>query len=271
MQKNNDHALHLSGEKLYGDDMSIEEIEAWYLREKEGYSGIVESRSSAYYYEYHALNTYHCFSRINHQNLFCKVLGVGSAFGEEFDPIINKINDLVILDPSEVFASSTSVQDVPCKYVKPIPSGVMPFENDHFDLITCFGVIHHIPNVTFVMSELFRCLKLGGTLLIREPIVSQGDWTYPRNGVTKDERGIPIKIFDNIVKQSGFRIEYRRYCDFAPFPVIARKLGFRLFNSKLLVMIDDWICNLIPWKIAYHRTKFIQKFSPTCIAYALKK
>ncbi len=271
MQKNNDHLVHLSGERLYGDDMSIEEMEAWYLREKEGYSGIVESRPGPYFYEYHALNTHHCFSRINSQSGFGKVLGIGSAFGEEFDPIIKKIRDLVILDPSEIFANFTSVRDVPCKYVKPISSGEMPFDDNYFDLITSFGVMHHIPNVTFVTNEIFRCLKPGGIFLIREPIVSQGDWIYPRRGVTKDERGIPVKIFDDIIKASGFNVEYKRYCDFAPLAVIARKFGIKLFDSKFLVKLDDWICNLIPWKLTYHRTHFLQKLAPASVVYILKK
>lgn len=263
--------IYLDGLKLYGDDMTIEEIEAWYLREAEGYSGIVNQRSGSYKYEYHALNTHHFFSRINSQFTLGKVLGIGSAFGEEFDPIINKISDLIILDPSEVFANMSSISGIPCRYVKPIPSGQMPFERNEFDLITCFGVMHHIPNVTYVMSEIFRCLKPGGKFLIREPIVSQGDWRFARPGVTKDERGIPIDIFDNIISELGFCVTYRRFCDFSPLPIIARKIGLSLYNSNFLVAIDDWVSNAVPWRLRYHRPKILQKIAPASVAYILTK
>lgn len=266
-----DNNVYLSGDRLYGDDLTVKEIESWYSREAEGYSGIVNKRAGPYQYEYHALNSFHCYSRLESKSSVGKVLGIGSAFGEEFGPILHKIDDLVILDPSDVFAGSTRIHDIPCKYVKPIPAGDMPFHSDQFDLITCFGVMHHIPNVTHVMGEIFRCLKPGGVFLIREPIVSQGDWTYPRAGVTKDERGIPIKIFDQIIDDSKFIVKYRRFCDFSPFPVMARKIGFNLYNSKFLVVVDDWVSNLSIWRFRYHRTKLLHKFAPASVVYILTK
>lgn len=233
--------------------MNSEELLHWYSTEAEGYARIVSNREFDYKYEYTELNVYHCFEKLKAFRQFDRVLGIGSAFGDEFAPIVHKIKDLVILDPSEKFAACTSVQGIPCRYVKPNSSGMLAFESNSFDLITCFGVMHHIPNVTFVMGEIFRVLKPNGVFLIREPIVSQGDWNFPRSGVTQYERGIPIELFDQIISATGFSLSYRRFCDFQPLPAIARKLSFELYNSRFIVLIDDIISNYLPWPKIYHR------------------
>lgn len=64
---------------------------------------------------------------------------------------------------------------------------ILDFESEQFDLITCLGALHRIPNVSMVVNELYRCLGKGGYLLLREPVVSMGDWSVPREGLTKRE------------------------------------------------------------------------------------
>jgi SAM-dependent methyltransferase len=71
----------------------------------------------------------------------------------------------------------------------------IPLES--LDLAMSLGVLHHIPNVTKVLSEMIRVLKVGGVLLIREPIHSMGDWNSPRFGLTKNERGISEEFFNS--------------------------------------------------------------------------
>ena len=44
----------------------------------------------------------------------------------------------------------------------------LPYENESFDLITCFQVLHHVHCYQKTLSELYRILKRGGFLLIRE-------------------------------------------------------------------------------------------------------
>jgi len=266
-----EHKQYLSGSRLYGDDMTEDELLDWYKSEEEGYSGIVKNREGPYEYEYHGWNSFHCYNRLKFNQKFDNVLGLGSAYGEEFKPILHKIKKITILDPSEVFTNASKIEHVPCTYVKPSPSGNMPFDDCTFDCVTCFGVMHHIPNVTHVMSEIYRCMDIGGVLLIREPIVSQGDWRHPRRGLTKNERGIPIDIFDNIIRKSGFEVSYKKYCDYHPLPALARFLKFKPYNNILSVLFDSIVCNMFPWKKTYHRTRFIQKFSPASVIYILKK
>ena len=77
--------------------------------------------------------------------------------------------------------------------------GVIRYGGGYFDLIVCFGALHHIPNVSRIIGEFYRCSEKGGYVLMREPIISMGDWTKKRKGLTRRERGIPLKILRDII------------------------------------------------------------------------
>lgn len=168
-----DFSNYVSGDKLYGDDFGLSELKRWYAEEAEGYYGLVNSRPANYRnnYLYHSLNIRQGFSKLDENRQYSHALGFGSAYGDEFIPILGSIAELTILDPSENFKTDCSINKIPCHYVKPLPSGNMPFEEYQFDLISCLGVLHHIPNVTHVLQECYRCLTEGGVMLLREPIV----------------------------------------------------------------------------------------------------
>lgn len=44
----------------------------------------------------------------------------------------------------------------------------LPYPDDFFDLITCFMVLHHNYNITYMISELKRVIKKGGYIIINE-------------------------------------------------------------------------------------------------------
>ena len=48
----------------------------------------------------------------------------------------------------------------------------MPFASGSFDIVVCFSVLHHIPNVSTVVNEMFRVLQPGGRLVIYTPSAS---------------------------------------------------------------------------------------------------
>lgn len=264
---------YFSGKKLYGDDFSIEQIRIWYNQESEAYANLGSKNKGNYNYGYHALNYVHGFSKLKQIKKFAHVLGFGAAWGHELIPIIEKISKLTIVEPSEHLRSKNIKHLIP-QYYKPTIDGKLIFSDNSFDLITCFGTLHHIPNVTFVLSELIRVLKPNGYLLLREPIVSMGDWRYKRNGLTKNERGIPLLIFENIFKANNLKIIAKNFCIFSP-GLIEKLIGkfFRnsRYNSYLYVHFDKIICNLLKSNIKYHRIKTIDKIGPTSIFYVVKK
>jgi SAM-dependent methyltransferase len=261
---------YISGEVLYGDDFTVDEIKNWFADEAEGYADLGANDKENYHYGYHQLNKLHAFRFIK-KHRFEKALGIGSAYGDEFKPIARNISNITILDPSDAFSHVKEILGIPCTYQKPNPSGDMEFESEHFDLITSLGVMHHIPNVSHVLDECNRCLNKKGIMLLREPITSMGDWRKPRNGLTKRERGIPLKVLDEIIKNAGFTVVCRSLCNFPLIPKVANKFGMAAYNSVTLTIADALLSKVFSSNIKYHRTRFVEKLAPASVYYILTK
>jgi SAM-dependent methyltransferase len=263
---------YLGGDRLYGDDLPLPEIQKWHEDEREAYADLLTlaGETEAHCYPYHELNRRHGYSALPERPLK-HVLGMGSAHGDEFEPIKGRIESLTIVEPGDSF-HRREVCGIPARYVAPQIDGGLPFEDNAFDLITCFGVLHHIPNVTHVVSELYRCLASGGYALVREPIVSMGDWTKPRKGLTKHERGIPAPIFDRIVRDAGFSVRARRFCVFPPFlktwNAVCRT---PVFNCRWATIIDAALSRMFAFNVVYHSSNFVGKFRPVSVFYVLSK
>lgn len=261
--------IYFSGEKLYGNDFSQTQIDAWFADEAEGYFNLTTSGSGEYAYGYHALNRRHGFSHLPKRR-YSHVLGVGSAYGDELEPILKHSDRVSILEPSDGFKSAV-LHGVPVSYVKPIASGSLPFDSNSFDLITCLGVLHHIPNVSKVIEEFYRVLKAGGYALVREPIISMGDWRKPRSGLTKRERGIPLMALRDFVKRAGFKVVRERKCMFSLSSRLRRVVGGSVFNNAAVVALDECLCALPVWPRVYHARNAAQKLRPTAVYYVLQK
>ena len=256
---------YADGKALYGDDFSSEEIEAWFRDEREGYANL-EYEFRPGLYSYHALNWRHGFRHLP-EHRFEHVLCLGGGYGDELQPVLDRVGRVTIIEPSDTFSNPRF------EYVKPCASGRMPFADRTFDLITCFGVLHHIPNVSTVMRELARCTMPGGWLLIREPSHSMGNWDQPRLGLTRRERGIPLPVMRRIVTEAGLQVVRERRCSF-PLTVRLerfRKKGNYVFNSPWITAFDDYLSNLPVWPTQYHAKNFFQKLRPWNVFLVLSK
>ena len=258
-------AACFSGKKLYGDDFSPEQIEQWYADEEEAYFELNKDRKRSYNYAYHALNKLAGFNYLPDQD-FNHALGIGSAYGDEFLPIIDRIKRVTILESSEGFRSD-SVHGIAAEYVEPNSSGVLPFADATFDLAQSFGVLHHIPNVSHVVGEIARCLAPGGYFLLREPIVSMGDWRQPRCGLTTRERGIPLELLLEMARQSGLEEVHTRLCLFPVLPMVIKLPYKRAFSTRL----DFLICRLLQNHRTYHPKNIVEKLQPTSAFLVLQK
>lgn len=264
----------LRGEILYGDDFSEEEIEQWFKDEREGYFnlyyGTTHKISEGLSYEYANLVEEHCFRwlpKIEFEN----ALGIGSAHGAELKPILTRCQSITILEPSEGF-QATVINGKPVTYVKPQSSGRMPFLAASFDIIVCFSVLHHIPNVSMLIREMFRVLKPGGHVLLREPTHSMGDWRGARRGLTKRERGIPLHIFRRIIYEARFDVLRETRCMFSLMSRLSGMMGGRsVWTSNFIVKVDRAVCALPVWPHKYDADHFWHKIRPTAVCYVLKK
>lgn len=259
----------LAGTSLYGDDFDAEEIRAWYEDEKDGYADLGAKDRQSYRYAYHEMNRYHIFSRLPRQT-FPRVLGLGSAYGDEFAPIARRIGALTIVDPSETFIRQ-EVHGVPAEYLRPSPTGMLPLPAGRFDLVTCFGVLHHIPNVSTVLTEIARVMAPDGYVAIREPIVSLGDWRLPRKGLTRRERGIPFTLLKDMAAKAGLETRHSAVCAFPLTVQLCPRLGFDLFNSRWGTRIDALLSSAFRWNQHYHARNNWQRFRPTVGILVLRK
>lgn len=264
------------GEIIYGDNFTTDEIKNWFEQEKEGYSRLgtneLEDLNNNIYH-YHQLNKEYGFKYLKDLSDFQNVLGIGSATGIEFEPIIKKIKNLYILEPSEELRGK-KIKELEINYETPTINGKINFEKNKFDLITSFGVLHHIPNVSFVMLEICRVLKNGGVLLLREPIVSMGDWREERFGLTKNERGIPIKVFKQIILQNNLEIIAENYCFTLTTPLNRIFLKFfknPIYYYKIYILFDKILSKFFCFNIKYHSSNKFDKLYPQNVFFVLKK
>ncbi|MCS7036493.1 MAG: class I SAM-dependent methyltransferase [Saprospiraceae bacterium] len=267
---------YLSGERLYGDDLSPAQIASWYEDEREGYAQLVERygwAESEGGYAYHPVNVLYGYRYLPKNAFFERALGLGSATGNEFLPILSRIGSIDILEPSEKL-KRTELNGVRLRYHKPSIEGDMPFPDAYFHLQTCFSTLHHIPNVSHVMRELHRCLAPGGFLLIREPVHSMGDWRYPRPMLTKHERGIPLTFFRRRIAELGFTVVRESLC-LAMNSFLQRMLGKwlrrPLTEYYTYVYLDMALSRLTAFNLHYHPQNLWQRIAPQSVFYVLQK
>src|SRR5215470_5914680 len=254
------------GKTLYGDDFSSHQIEAWFRDEAHAYYDLPEDRTPGVY-AYHARNWRYGFRHLPSGLYFEHVLCLGGAYGDELRPILSRAKNVTILEPAGQF------QNPKFEYVKPDVSGRIPFADDSFDLVTSLGVLHHIPNVSAVVSEMARCTKPRGWQLICEPTHSMGNWERPRRLLTTHERGIPPAILRKIVIDAGLQIVRERKCMFSLTPRFQFLLpkGSFVFNTKWITAVDDYVCNLPLWSRSYHAKNLLQRLRPWSLFLVLRK
>jgi SAM-dependent methyltransferase len=260
----------LAGQGIWGDDFDAAQIEAWFRDEAEGYAGLVAEGTQAYRYGYHALNALHGFDRLPAGWRSRHALGFGSAFGEELAPWLDRIERLTLLDASAAFQAPTlqgrAVERIPAR-----PSGEIDAPEGSFDLITCLGVLHHVPNASFVLRELHRVASTGGWLLLREPITSLGDWRRPRSGLTLRERGFPRRALQAAIADAGWQVLSTRPCQFPPLTKAMSLCGGSVFDRRWLTIVDGLLCRAFEWNDHYHRTRLAERFGPGSLFHVLRK
>ncbi len=75
----------------------------------------------------------------------------------------------------------------------------LPFESNIYDLVFCNHVLEHVPDDQKAMSELYRVLKKGGTLIAQVPIKEDRLKTFENWSITSpDERAKVFGQYDHV-------------------------------------------------------------------------
>lgn len=254
---------YLKVKTLYGDDFNPEQIKKWYQEEEDAFFDLwVEGKEFAY--EYSALDSLVGFPFLTGE--LENVLGIGSGFGVEFLPIIDKIKNLTIIENSDKYNVNPYIKKS-INYCKAAIVGSIPAADNTFDLVVCFSTWHHIPNVSFMISEFTRVLKNGGILFIREPIVSTGDWTSVRkHGLSKNERGIPLSILRDIIWKNGLSICRETLWNFRSFCQLMQLFSKKsIYQNHFYSRIDLLLSSFFKWNMNYHPSNMCSKLRPIAI------
>lgn len=258
-----------AGEKLYGDDFNSEELAQWYADEAEAYADLGAKDREHYSYKYHLINRLNLFNHLPEQEHFDRALGFGSAYGEEFLPLVKRIRNISVLDPSGAFSRS-DLEGVPLDYRKPNTDGHMDYEDSSFDLVVCCAALHHVANVSFVISEFGRILKPGGYALIREPVVSMGDWRTHRRGLTARERGIPLPLMRRMIDAAGLAIHKETLAGFPLVRKLGDKVGSSVHKSIFLTRLDRALAHGFAFNWSYHAKGLWQHLRPTYASFVTR-
>jgi SAM-dependent methyltransferase len=197
------------------------------------------------------------------------------GYDYELRPIVKKIEKVTVIETSEN-SSHSDIDGIPLRYVKPKSDGFLIFESNSFDLIICIDVSHHVANVTKVINEFYRCQKPGGYSVIREPIKSLGDWSKPRKGLTKNERGIPLHIFRQIILRAGFEIIKESKCRHTITKLIQNFCdkyfaAKSVYNSIIAMKLDRLFSKYLDINRQYHPIKRRRGPCATSVVYVLFK
>src|SRR5690606_37900265 len=199
-----------------------------------------------YRYGYERLNRRYLYRHLGDAPI-AEVLGFGSAAGDELLPIITRVRRITIIEPGRDFWRD-HIAGVPAEYHLPEPSGDLPCADASIDLITCLGVLHHIPNVSHVIAEFARVLRPGGRVLLREPIVSMGDWRRKRGSLTRHERGIPLPLFRRMIAAAGLEVVREHVFGFGPLRVVWSRLFKRsYYESATGLWLDHLLASMFRW------------------------
>jgi 2-polyprenyl-3-methyl-5-hydroxy-6-metoxy-1,4-benzoquinol methylase len=136
----------------------------------------------------------------------------------------------------------------------------MTFEDDKFDAIVCFGVLHHL-DVRKAFPELSRVLKPGGQILAAEalgynPAIAAYRRLTPHLRTSWEADHILTMKEIAIAKGSFRTVETRFFHLFAIFATPFRRLRFFPGLLALLNVLDDWILRipgirLMAWQMIF--------------------
>jgi SAM-dependent methyltransferase len=265
--------MFFTGAAVYGDDFDADRIAEWYGVEKRGLHDVFTRPGPARAsrdYEYHALNR-HCAYRFLDGMRFRQCLAFGCGDGEDVAPLARQVDRFLAIEPVQR-CWKDDIGGTPAIFRMPTLGGRIDCEDGANDLTVCLHTLHHIPNVTGLLTEFARVTARGGLFILREPISTMGDWRRPRPGLTANERGFPVAWLEQRFDALGFRVRHKTYCSVPLTDSLTRILRTKSpYNIPILVRADRIACTLTQKNITYHRNSWRKKLAPRAVYYVLQR
>lgn len=257
--------------ELLGNDFSLAQIEKWYQEEQAYHDQFEGGRGEEYWSIYEVFNRKYAIDKYVRLEEETKVLSFGCAEGADTAKLKEKYNFILYgIEASDALIEAFRNRYPDAVVKKATVEGKVNFPSSFFDYIFVFGVLHHIPNVSYVLNELHRVLKERGILIVREPI----SWMYTgesrSEGLSPNERGIPKKFFIREFRRIGFKILKTNYAYYRPLMHIARKFPFFSKHPNLTYYLDYMLCHL-PHTNSYYTRNLLDRFAPGSAYYVIQK
>lgn len=259
--------------KLLGNDFNPSEIKKWYDDEEEFHNQFSGGRNDAdeYWPVYEVFNKKYAINKYVNFTEETKILSFGCAEGSDTAKLYREFNfKLYGLEASDELIKAFKKGFPKAEIVKADITGKINYLSDFFDYIFCFGVLHHVPNVSFILKEFHRILNKNGIAVIREPVC----WMYygdvrPQE-LSPNERGIPVEFFRNEFENLNFEILNIKKSYYKPLMYLLRKSDFLSKFPNIIYSIDNIMCK-IPDSANYYPNGIIDKFAASSAYYIVRK
>lgn len=273
----NPNDLIKSGTNLFGEELSKSELEIWFKQEENAFyetSGNSATTDPWYAYIRYVNRKlgYKTISNLLHQP--AEVITLGPGDGTELNDLIESFNVSRIhcVEASIEFQKTLKRNFHNSVIIQPRHTGDIDIPDNSTNLFLAYSVLHHIPNVSKVISEASRVLEKNGILIIREPCSSMGMWGTNRSA-TPNERGIPKRLIMEYCDRYGLEVIGK------PIPILLepinkllkKTIGYKFISFYFIYLLDRVMSSLVSINDHYWRDTAIKKIGPSSYFYIFKK
>lgn len=265
-----------NGLRLAGDDYTGEKLRVWFDQEREAFfqDNAGNCDTDRWYAHLRYINERLGFSRLPSRAQPYSLLVVGPGSGIEMESLASRNPHLHLgfLEASENFKEQLRNKYRNCQIVDARVSGEIGLASNTQDAVCAFCVLHHIPNVSYVVAEVSRVLKNGGLFLAREPCSSMGDWRFPRCA-TPNERGVSRNLLVSMARSAGLELVTRPVpVAFVPLNSIFRRMRLRrLIGGAFFYWLDRAVSCLVSVNDHYWRDTILKRMGPSSYFYVFRK
>jgi ubiquinone/menaquinone biosynthesis C-methylase UbiE len=266
-----------AGQVLAGDDYTPQQISRWYAEEKEAFYFYDNGNSKIDAHDaYLRTLTLRLAEKAlrNRRGQHRTMLVLGPGTGLEIDSILNYDSAIkvIFVEASENLREGLLTRFPRSIVLPPKESGELSIESNSIDIVLALSVLHHIPNVSYLLKEFARVLRNEGYAILREPCSSMGDWRTAR-GLTPNERGIPRSWMLKNARRFQLEAVTR------PVPILFNPLSRLIKKIKcddfMLTSAYFWLdyslSNLLSINDWYWRDTWLKKIGPSGYFYVLTK